>query len=119
MNAAMGSPRDCVVTVLTREGGITIHINGDMDIVNADAVWGRLEQAIEESDGEVLMDLGDCGFIDSTGLRVVIRAAKLLNEHGRGTLGVSRAQPDVREVFKLTALSRFRLLELHEDGLVA
>jgi anti-anti-sigma factor len=103
------------VTVTDRNGGVAVHIDGDLDIVNADSAWGRLEEAIDESEGDVVLDLRNCGFIDSTGLRVVIRAAKLIAERGRGTLGVARAQPRVREVFRLTALGRFRLLELRDD----
>ena len=114
-DAPAGAPRDCDVTVSPREGGITVHIDGDMDMVNADTLWARFEDVIEGSEGDVMLDLERCRFIDSSGLRVVIRAAKLLNGGGR-KLGVRRARPGVHEVFRLTGLSRFRLLDLHEDG---
>ena len=114
-DAPAGTPRQCHVSVTARDGGVTLHIDGDMDMINADSLWSRFEQAIHESEGDVMLDLERCRFIDSSGLRVVIRAAKLLNGRGR-KLGVRRARPGVREVFRLTGLSRFRLLDLHEDG---
>ena len=114
-DAPTGTPRDCDVSVTERDGGITVHIDGDMDMVNADSLWTRFETVIEGTEGDVMLDLERCRFIDSTGLRVVIRTAKLLNSRDR-KLGVRRARPGVREVFRLTGLSRFRLLDLHEDG---
>ena len=36
---------------------------------------GRLEQALEQADGAVVLDLRDLTFMDSTGVRVLLEAA--------------------------------------------
>jgi anti-anti-sigma factor len=60
---------------VAREAGVSrVTLRGELDLGTA----ARLEQALAEADGDVLLDLRELTFMDSTGVRVLLEAA----EHG-------------------------------------
>ena len=62
------------VQVLPSEG--VVRVAGDLDISTSGALSDALDRLVSESDGDVLtFDLGDVGFMDSSGLAVLMRAA--------------------------------------------
>src|SRR5215211_5379710 len=72
------------------EGGVdVIEVEGELDLSTAD----QLERAIEEAGvaARVMLDFESCGFIDSSGLRVVV-------SHARNLRG------EVAKIFELTGL---------------
>jgi anti-sigma B factor antagonist len=56
---------------------------GEIDMASAPMVEGALTEAIESSDGPVVLDLCDVSFFDSSGLRTAIVAHRELDERGR------------------------------------
>ena len=53
-------------------GARRLALRGELDLGTA----GRLEQALSESDGAVVLDLRELTFMDSTGVRVLLEAAE-------------------------------------------
>jgi anti-anti-sigma factor len=89
-----------------REGDThTIRLSGELDLDNAE----RLDQALleaEESDANlILLDVDDLRFIDSTGLRVILRATRRAGRTG-DRLRLTRGRGYVADMFRLTALDR-------------
>jgi len=85
-----------------------ISVKGELDL----AVAGRLDQAIEGVEKSCLglvVGLGDCEFIDSTGIAVILRARSRFAEEGR-RLVVCCPADQVERILDVTGLS--------EDGLV-
>jgi anti-sigma B factor antagonist len=62
------------------EGGIVVHLVGELDLYNAAEVRAALLEACLEQPGRLVVDLADVEFVDSTALGVLIEArSKLAN----------------------------------------
>lgn len=89
-----------------REGETyTIRLSGELDLDNAD----RLDEALLEAEAtdasRVLLDVEDLRFIDSTGLRVILRATRRSEQTGN-RLRLTRGKDYVADMFRLTALDK-------------
>ena len=73
-------------------------------MATAPALAERLEAAIRESAGTFVIDLSDVDFLDSSGLRVLLRGRGLLGREDRA-LVVICPHGRVRRVFELSGLS--------------
>jgi anti-anti-sigma factor len=62
-------------------------------------------------DGAVWLDLANCSFIDSTGLRVIIEGARRAGEDSK-RLGICNLTEQPRRLFELTSVDRSELLEI-------
>jgi anti-anti-sigma factor len=77
-----------------------------------------LDSAVRDmsNGGSVILDLGECTFIDSKGLDVIVRAATRIWDEG-GQLIVCNARGPVRELFRITGLTGSAGLALFGDVL--
>lgn len=75
-----------------------LHIQGDLDIASVGAFEG-IARAAAAPGRRVVIDLTECGFIDSTGLRTLAAAYARLPE---GSMLVVPAQGAVRRLFQIT-----------------
>jgi anti-anti-sigma factor len=90
-----------------------IAVAGELD----EATCGQLDSAFRDmpnGGGSVILDLGDCTFVDSKALDVIVRAATRLWDEG-GQLLVCNARGSVRELFRITGLTTWGGLVLHRD----
>jgi anti-sigma B factor antagonist len=64
---------DEIVTNLDRDGGTTtVALTGEVDVLTVDQVRVALEEALAARPREIVVDLRDLTFIDSTGLGALI-----------------------------------------------
>jgi anti-sigma B factor antagonist len=75
-------------------------VRGEVDLAAAPELDAAIEDAIRESAGAFVIDLTEVGFIDSTGLQVLLRARALLGREDRALALVCPHGP-VRRVFAL------------------
>jgi anti-sigma B factor antagonist len=71
---------DGALTLLMAEEGddsLLIRAVGELDLASAKSLEGTLRQAINTKASSVVLDLDRVSFIDSTGLRTLLRASKL------------------------------------------
>ena len=61
------------------DGLVVLRCRGDLDLASADELAARL-RALSEDLQAVLLDLDQLGFMDSSGLRVVLQAAETSRE---------------------------------------
>ena len=100
------------VTV-TREGDrAVVELRGELDLSGTDRLQQALEQAEDPPAGLLVLDLSKLDFIDSTGLEVVLRAARRASDSGR-RLVVARPSSYVRRLLELTAIDQS--LDVVED----
>ena len=86
-----------------RDGdSITVLAEGEIDKATAPI----LRDCLTELQGDVVLDLAALEFLDSTGLGVLIRANRTLEQTG-GTLRVRAPQPQVRRVLDITGLGEW------------
>jgi anti-sigma B factor antagonist len=81
-----------------------VHVAGDVDLAAAPAFRARLQQAIDSDHHQVMVDLGDVTFMDSTGLVVLAEARHRLQTTQRA-LHITRVSAPVRRLFELAGLS--------------
>lgn len=79
--------------------GIAVH--GELDIDTVQDLEAALDAAIRESDGAFIIDLSDVGFLDSSGIHVLLRARSLLGREDRALAVICPPGP-VRRVFELS-----------------
>ncbi len=87
------------------EGTRTISVRGELDLSTAPELEGPLNEALEEGEGSLLIDLSGCEFIDSTGIALIVRAWQRLDsgEDGR-SLAICSQNDQVRRVLEITGL---------------
>lgn len=79
-----------------------VAVSGELDLAVAGQLDELLAQATQEA-SEVLIDLGGCEFIDSSGIAVIIRAHNRMSEEG-GRLAVYAPSAQVQRVLSMTGL---------------
>jgi anti-anti-sigma factor len=89
---------------IARNGeGVTLAISGEIDIANADAFTDEVHSHFEGADGQVTLDLKNCLFIDSTGIRALVALAQEQRARGR-TLKLSGVIGEPLRVLGLSGL---------------
>lgn len=97
----------------------TVRVSGELDQGTAPELREVLGEALGESTGAVLIDLGECRFIDSTGLSLLIEAKRRLAEDERG-FGVCCPDVDVRRLLELTGIDQaVSLFDTRDDAIAA
>jgi anti-sigma B factor antagonist len=79
-----------------------IQVNGELDLAVADRLDEVLDTAVENC-SLVLIDLGRCDFIDSSGIAVILRAHNRMAAQGR-RLAVHGPGDQVLRIFTMTGL---------------
>jgi anti-sigma B factor antagonist len=78
---------------------------GRLNAVTAPAVKARILEQVGEGHVELVCDLSGVGFLDSSGLAVLVSGLKAVRERG-GFLKLSGLNEQVAKIFKLTMLDR-------------
>jgi anti-anti-sigma factor len=82
---------------------------GELDISNADTLGSLLDQEIDER-GDISLDLSELTFIDSSGVRVLIRAMDRLT--GKDRLLLLSPTISVQHVLSLMGLGRWGAMQV-------
>lgn len=104
----------------TEQGAWTVlHICGELDLVSSPVVRQSVHDAVAEGRHDVLLDLSDVFFCDSSGVGVLIASRRLMKSCG-GRLRLilpARGAEDGSHVNKvLAALGVRRLFEVYPDA---
>lgn len=87
-------------------GWLRLMLLGELDLSVGPELEARLEELRAEG-RSVLMDLSKLDFMDSTGLTIVIEAIEACRSNGWAFMIDPDLSPQVRELFRLTALDQF------------
>jgi len=88
-----------------RSGVSVLSLEGEVDVSTAPKLREQLAALGESGRHRVVVDLSKVGFVDSTGLGVVVGGLKRARSAG-GDLAVVCSHPHVRKVFDVTGLSQ-------------
>ena len=90
--------------ILDREGAsAAVRLSGDLDIVTSDDVKRELVGLIDAGHTALALDLSDVGFVDSSGLGVLVAIHRHAEAQG-GAFVVRSSPPQVRRLFEITRL---------------
>lgn len=77
---------------------------GEVDVFTAPKLRERLIAAVNEGNARIVVNLTEVGFMDSTGLGVLVGGLKRVKERD-GTLALAGAKGTVQRVLGVTGLS--------------
>jgi anti-sigma B factor antagonist len=97
----------------TSDGDVeVVAVTGEIDIASAPRLITGLNDAVGNCDLPVVVDLTGVGFMDSTGLALMLNAHRRLTRRGKGFAVVCEDGP-VRRVFTITDM--VDVLRVHAD----
>ena len=82
------------------DGSVRYALHGELDMSNVERLAGRLAEVLEAHGPRVQLDLVELRFIDSSGLRALVRAGQAAEARG-GSLRLVRPSPAVVQVLGL------------------
>jgi anti-sigma B factor antagonist len=103
------------VSLSQKNTDFVVHVEGEVDLSAAPRLEETLLGAIEAGAVRIVLDFSQVIFIDSEGIRVLIRAYRQLLERG-GSMSVRRCAPNVVRTFELLGLQRCFDIHLRRDS---
>jgi anti-sigma B factor antagonist len=91
------------VSVSHEDGSSVVRVVGEMDIASAELLESTLRSLAQRSRGRIVVDLSQVTFMDSAGLRTLVRARERMDACGRwlltrGATGQPRRLLDIGRV---------------------
>jgi len=102
-----------------RETGevVIVDVEGQLIVGNRQELKQAVLAELEGGARKFLVDFTNTGYIDSSGLGVLVSLSKKIREQG-GELRLSSLNEDLRTLFELTKLDTlFRIADSREEGL--
>jgi anti-sigma B factor antagonist len=91
-------------------GQAVVAVRGELDLYTAPLLWETIDAAIAATPHELVIDLTDVTFLDSSGLSVLVRAHKRLRPVD-GTVVVRGAAEQVYMALEMTKLTKVLTVE--------
>lgn len=91
------------VTSEFRAPGWLLTARGEVDVTSSTALQAALDTVVHDRVPMVILDIGDVDFMDSSGLRVIVRAGRELADQG-GALLLRGARGAVARTLEVTGL---------------
>jgi len=103
---------------VNRIGDVTVvDVDGQLIVGNRQELKQRVLDELEGGGRKFLIDFTNTGYIDSSGLGVLVSLSKKIREMG-GELRLSTLNEDLRTLFELTKLDTlFRIADSRDEGL--
>ena len=104
------------LVVREQDGWAILTVSGEIDIATAPSLRERLHGLLADDKHQLVVDLDDVGFLDSTALGVLVGVLKRARSEG-GEVRIVCTQPRVRKVFEITRLdSAFDLFDSVDEA---
>lgn len=98
------------------KGVLLISVDGQLIVANRQELKQAVLEALENGETKFVVDFENTGYIDSSGLGVLVSVSKKIREAG-GDLRLSGLNEDLRMLFELTKLDTlFRICEGKADA---
>jgi anti-sigma B factor antagonist len=98
------TPEELTVEVETDGNLPVLIVRGELDAYSAPTLDASVEELIAGGSRRLVIDLEGVGFIDSSGLRSLIRARKQLGDEA-SALQLRRPQPSTVRLLEITGLT--------------
>lgn len=103
---------------VSRENDVNVvDVDGQLIVGNRQELKQKVLDEVERGGKKFLIDFTQTGYIDSSGLGVLVSLSKKIREQG-GELRLSTLNEDLRTLFELTKLDTlFRIADSRSEGL--
>ena len=94
-----------------------VAVEGQLIVGNRQELKQRVLDELERGERKLLVDFGQTGYIDSSGLGVLVSLSKKIREQG-GELRLANLNDDLKTLFELTKLDTlFQIADTRERAL--
>jgi anti-anti-sigma factor len=91
-------------------------VRGELDLNTVPELERKLDEVLSDSGAEIVLDLCECEFIDSTGIALIVRTWQRLDREaggeGEGRLVLCSKNHQVRRLLKITGVESS--ISMHE-----
>jgi len=101
---------EILVEALPR-GGVVVRVQGELDLACVD----DLEAALASEKRDLVVDLTECTFLDSSAIRTLLEAAAEVESAG-GRIAVVVSEPGVRRTLEIAGLNERIAIHASLDG---
>jgi anti-sigma B factor antagonist len=96
---------------MTTLAGNVITVEGDLDLASAPALRALLHERIDAGEVHLVLDVSKLDFLDSSGLGVLVGAARRARTEMGGTVTLVKPSPSVLRLLELTRLGHVFAVE--------
>jgi len=86
-----------------KNGVRVVDLNGEIDVYTSPRVKETIGELIDQGHYDLIINLENVRYIDSTGLGVLIGGLKRVREHS-GTVSLVCTNPQIKKIFDITGL---------------
>ncbi len=103
---------------VSQSGEVTlVEVEGQLIVGNRQELKQQVLERLEAGDRKFVIDFANTGYIDSSGLGVLVSLSKKIREQG-GELRLSNLNEDLRTLFELTKLDTlFKITDSKAEAL--
>jgi anti-sigma B factor antagonist len=103
---------------IRKQGDVAVvDVEGQLIVGNRQELKQKVLDELERGERKFLIDFSQTGYIDSSGLGVLVSLSKKIREHG-GELRLANLNDDLKTLFELTKLDTlFQIADTRERGL--
>ena len=106
---------DFRVEVRTEGKAAVVVVRGELDLATSPELEEQLQRIWDVGSGQLVIDLRELEFMDSTGLSIIVKAHQRLSDEGR-QLTLVRGSQQVQRLLDLTGVSeRLQLVNSPEE----
>jgi anti-sigma B factor antagonist len=104
-------------TTTKKDGVVIMEIDGQLIVGNRQELKQKMLDELEKGGKKFLIDFAKTGYIDSSGLGVLVSLSKKIREQG-GDLRLANLNDDLKTLFELTKLDTlFKIADTREKAL--
>jgi anti-sigma B factor antagonist len=92
-----------VKEIAGKNGVRVVDLNGEIDVYTSPRVKETISELIDQGHYDLIINLENVRYIDSTGLGVLIGGLKRVREHS-GTVNLVCTNPQIKKIFDITGL---------------
>lgn len=96
---------DLNIEVETKDGFSIVGVKGEVDVFTAPKLREQLIDLVDQGQNQIIVDLEDVDFLDSTGLGVLVAGLKRAKTHD-GTLQIVCTKDKILKIFRVTGLTK-------------
>jgi len=91
-----------------KEGKCTVYVGGELDLESAAQMRAAMTPLVELSDRELIINLRDLRYVDSTGIGIIVSVLKARHANN-APFAVEAIPPNIRKLFDMTGITNFLL----------
>ena len=99
------------------ENTLVVHLEGTVDVIGAESLWGALAKRVSKDLPFVLIDFSGVGIVTSAGIGTMIRLYTRLKGYGGG-LAIYGCSDKILEIFSIVMLEEIlKVSESREEAI--